>query len=82
MESCDEDGNAVLTQRNKFYKGDRLELLTPDGLPAMFTAEHIFNSDGEEIEDTRHAKMELRMKLPSYAPRLSIVRKYRESIDK
>lgn len=82
VESCDEDGNAVLTQRNKFYKGDRLELLTPDGLPTMFEAEHIFNADGEEIEDTRHAKMELRMKLPFYAPRLSIVRKYRESIDK
>ena len=82
VESCDEDGNAVLTQRNKFYKGDRLELLTPNGLPTMFEAEHIFNADGEEIEDTRHAKMELRMKLPSYAPRLSIVRKYRESIDK
>ena len=82
VENCDENGNAVLTQRNKFYKGDRLELLTPDGLPTMFEAEHIFNADGEEIEDTRHAKMELRMKLPSYAPRLSIVRKYRESIDK
>ena len=42
VESCDEEGNAVLTQRNKFYKGDELELLLPDREPISFCAEHIF----------------------------------------
>ena len=77
VESCDEEGNAVLTQRNKFYKGDELELLLPDREPISFCAEHIFNSEGEEIENTAHAMMELHMKLPFHAPKNSIVRKCR-----
>lgn len=82
VEDCDENGNAVLSQRNKFYKGDRLELLTPDAEPISFTAEHIYNADGEELEDTRHPMMRLHMKLPRCAPRLSIVRKSRDALDK
>ena len=77
VESCDEEGNAVLYQRNKFYAGDELELLCPDGEPVKFTAEHMYNAEGEEITDTRHAMMEIHMQLPRHAPRLSIVRKYR-----
>ena len=77
VESCDESGNAVLTQRNKFYKGDALELLVPGEKPVMFTAEHIYDSEGAEVEDTRHAMMELHIKLPFYAPQYSILRKYR-----
>ncbi len=77
VESCDENGNAVLSQRNKFYKTDDLELLIPGEKPIKFTVDKMFNSDGEEIEDTRHAMMEIRMKLPVYAPKYSVVRKYR-----
>ena len=77
VEACDKDGNAVLYQRNKFYCGDELELLTPGAEPVKFTAEHMYNSDGEEIDDTRHAMMEIHMKLPEYAERYSIVRKCR-----
>ena len=77
VESCDEEGNAVLYQRNKFYLGDELELLTPDDEPIKFTPERMYNAEGEEINDTRHAMMEIHMRLPKKAPRLSIVRKYR-----
>ena len=77
VESCDDNGEAVLCQRNKFSLGDELELLTPDGVPVKFTPEHMYNADGEEINDTRHAMMEIHMRLPKYAPRLSIVRKCR-----
>lgn len=77
VESCDENGNAILTQRNKFSRGDTLELLTPDGGPVSFTVEHLFNTYGEEIEDARHAMMEVHMHLPKAAPRLSLVRKRR-----
>lgn len=82
VERCDADGHAVLTQRNKFRRGDRLELVTPDGPPVMFTAECLYDADGAEIEDTRRAMMEIHMRLPRYAPRLSLIRKYREGIDK
>ena len=77
VESCDDNGEAVLCQRNKFSLGDELELLTPDGVPVKFTPERMYNAEGEEIADTRHAMMEIHMRLPKYAPRLSIVRKCR-----
>ena len=77
VESCDDEGNAVLYQRNKFHLGDELELLTPNDEPIKFTPEKMYNADGEEIQDTRHAMMEIHMRLPIKAPRLSIVRKYR-----
>ena len=75
--TCDADGNAVLCQRNKFYRGDELELLTTDDAPVKFTVEHMYNSEGEEIDDTRHAMMAIHMRLPRYAERYSIVRKCR-----
>ena len=77
VERCDEEGNAVLTQRNKFCLGDRLELRMPEGEPIGFTPERMFNAEGEEIQDTRHPMMEIHMRLPRRAPRLSIVRKCR-----
>lgn len=75
VESCDESGNAVLTQRNKYSLGDTLELLTNDGEPLCFKAEKIQNKDGEEIDSTPHPMMELHMKLPKSCAPLSMLRK-------
>lgn len=77
VECCDECGNAVLTQRNKFALGDELELLTPGGAPLSFTVTALKNADGEDIADTRHAAMRFHMRLPAYAPTYSILRKRR-----
>ncbi len=77
VESCDEDGNAVLTQRNKFLTGDELELLTPTDEPISFTVSEIKDAEGETIPDARHPMMELHLKLPKIAPKLSILRKRR-----
>ncbi len=77
VESCDEEGNAVLTQRNKFGRGDKLELLTRDGFPVPFTAEELFDAEGNALECARCAVMTLKMKLPRSAEPLSIVRKER-----
>lgn len=77
VESCDESGEAILTQRNKFSVGDELELLSPKGEPVGFKVEHMYNTEGEEIADTRHAMMEIHMKLPHFAPRYSILRRRR-----
>lgn len=75
VEHCEDDGTAVLTQRNKFYKGDALDLLTPVGEPVPFIAECIRNADGEEIESTPHPMMVFQMKLPIKAPKNAIVRR-------
>ena len=79
VESCGEDGMALLTQRNKFSRGDELELLLPEGRPLRFTAERLWDEEGNEIDDTRRAMMRFRMRLPVQAPALSIVRKNRET---
>ena len=75
VERCDSDGNAVLTQRNKFHRGDVLELVRPGEKPVSFTVEQMFDTEGAEIEDTRRAMMEFRMELPCAAPPYSILRK-------
>lgn len=75
VEDCDADGNAVLTQRNRFCTGDELELLTNDAQPIAFTAGAMRNEAGEEISSTPHAMMRFEMKLPRSCERLSIVRR-------
>ena len=75
VESCEADGSAVLTQRNKFYEGDRIELLLPGERPISFIAEDMYDAEGELISDTRRAMMEIHMKLPVYAPKFSVLRK-------
>ncbi|MBQ5976519.1 MAG: U32 family peptidase [Oscillospiraceae bacterium] len=77
VEECDEEGNALLTQRNKFFRGDELELLLPGRASVSFRAGQIFGPEGEEIEDTRRAMMEFHLKLPACAPKGAIVRKNR-----
>ena len=77
VESCDEDGNAVLTQRNKFLAGDELELLTPKDEPIRFTVSEMTDAEGEGIPDARHPMMEVHLRLPKAAPKLSILRKRR-----
>lgn len=75
VESCDADGNATLTQRNKFSVGDRVELLTNKGDPIEFAVSEIKNAEGESILSTPHPMMELHIKLPTTCERLSILRK-------
>ena len=77
VESCDDDGSAFLTQRNKFSRGDTLELLTNDCEPISFVAEDIRNGEDELIDSTPHPMMKLRMKLPRPCAPLSMLRKTR-----
>jgi len=77
VESCDADGNAVLTIRNKISQGDTLELLTPTDEPVKFVVDTIQDRDGQEIQSAPHPMMEFQLKLPIYAPRYSILRRYK-----
>lgn len=80
VEECDELGNAVVTQRNKFAPGDSLELLCRDARPVSFAAGDLFDGDGEPVEDARHPMMTVRMRLPCRAERFAIVRKAKEEL--
>lgn len=72
---CDTDGNAVLSQRNKFSVGDQVDLLTKDHEPYTFTVDHLEDGEGIPIESAPHATMTLRMKLPFSCEPLSLLRK-------
>lgn len=78
VESCDADGNALLTQRNKFCEGDTIELMTNDHEPIAFTASGMQLPDGTPIESTPRAMMEFKMKLPIACERLSVLRRIKE----
>ncbi|MBR0208191.1 MAG: U32 family peptidase [Oscillospiraceae bacterium] len=78
VESCGADGSAVLTQRNRFSRGDELELLTNDGYPVPFIAGEMFDAEDNPLECARCAVMTIKMKLPRTAAQLSIVRKKRD----
>ncbi len=79
VDSCDESGNAVLHQRNRFFPGDELEILMPGKEPVTFIAGEIRDSEGSVIEAARHADMELHMTLPVCVPQGSFLRKKRDS---
>ncbi len=77
VEDCGADGNARLSQRNRFFPGDGLELVMPGREPITFTAGGIKDADGNAVPAASHPKMELRMALPVQAPAGSFVRKRR-----
>ncbi len=77
VESCDEAGNASLTQRNRFFPGDELELLLPGAEPLRFIAGEIWDGVGAPVVAASHPKMELHMRLPVPAPANAILRRRR-----
>lgn len=74
VESCDDRGMAKLVQRNKFSRGDRLQLVTPESTPKTFTVDALYDEEGNSLDDVRHAAMKFTMMLPCNAPALSILR--------
>ena len=75
---CDEDGNAVLTLRNKITAGEPLEIVGPDCKPEMFTAEDMEDMDGVPLSELKNPQMLFKMKLPRAVPAWSILRAARD----
>lgn len=75
VESCDVEGNAVLTQRGRIWKGDTLELLIPGQKPIPVHVDEMRNADDEIVDYCPHPLMEIRMKLPVQAPAYAILRR-------
>lgn len=70
-----EDGFIVAEQRNKFCKGDVLDALQPSTEPVVFTAEEIFDKDGNEIESAPHPMMIVKIKSDLQFPAGTLLRK-------
>ena len=75
VQSCDGEGNAVLTLNNKFRVGDALELVGPDVRPQALTVEALWDGDGAPLKEVRTPQMVFRMKLPQPVPPLSLLRR-------
>ena len=75
VESCDENGLAVCSLRNKFAAGDALEAVGPDTRPFAFRAEAMADMDGVQLEEPRTPQMKFTIQLPRQIPAYSILRK-------
>lgn len=71
---CDEEGNATLSLRNKFRKGDAVELVGPDLRPFAMTVPGMTDGEGQPLEEPRTPQMTFHMKLPQAVPPYTLVR--------
>ena len=74
VESCDADGNAVLSLRNKFAAGDRVEIVGPHCKPFELTVPLMEDMEGSELSEPRTPQSLFKMRLPRQVPPMSFVR--------
>ena len=70
-----QDGYLICEQRNKFSRGDVLDALQPSTEPVVFTAEELFDKDGNEIESAPHPMMIVKIKSDLVFPKGTLLRK-------
>ncbi|MBQ6206063.1 MAG: U32 family peptidase [Oscillospiraceae bacterium] len=74
---CDDDGNAVLSLRNKFRVGDAVELIGPGLRPQPFAVpDAMTDADGVALSEPRTPQMVFHMKFPRKVPPLSLLRRH------
>ena len=76
---CDEykDHTAYLTQRNRFFSGDKLDVLPPSGEPFEIIVDYMQNEKGEQIDVAPHAMQKVIMPSNVEIPAGSVLRKQR-----
>ena len=79
---CDDysDGTAFMTQRNRFFVGDTLDVLPPSGIPFNITVEQLFDESGNQIDVAPHAMQKLTMPCKTEIPSGSLLRKKRTAV--
>ena len=75
VESCDDTGLALCSLRNKFQKGDQLELVGPDTRPQSFTVAQMTDTDGAALDEPRTPQMKFYLQLPCQVPAYTILRR-------
>ncbi len=75
VKSYDEkSGMTILEQRNKFEKGDLLEVLNPKGENYSFTVEDMYDENDELIESAPHAQQTVKLSMPGITEQYAILR--------
>ena len=75
VESCDENGLALCSLRNKFAEGTELEVVGPDLRPFPIITGNMTDLDGNPLAEPRTPQMKFYLPLPQAVPPLSILRK-------
>lgn len=73
IEEC-KDGMLYATQRNKFSRGDEVEIIAPGKRFETMQVEKLYNEAGEPIESANHAMMKLSIPCGKVYPKNSIIR--------
>ncbi len=68
------NGRIYATQRNKFLKGDTLEIFWPGAKPVTVKAETILNDHDEEVESANHAMMKFSIPSDLDIPKDAVIR--------
>lgn len=82
VQGYDERQDAVIVnQRNRFYEGERLEILSPDGhLNGLLPADEIYDEQGNRVSDCKLVQQKLFIKSDIKLNRLDILRRIREEV--
>lgn len=74
IEKC-ENGTVYCTQRNRFFVGDTVEILSPGKKPVTVTLNNLFDENGEEIQTANHAMMKFSFKSELIFPEGTVIRR-------
>ena len=74
VEEC-RSGMVYCTQRNRFFAGDTVELISPSQMPTVMTLNELFNEDGEPITTANHAMMKFSFRSDKVFPSGTFIRK-------
>ena len=55
----------IVSQRNRFFPGNELEVLEPGGKPFLFTPEALYDADMQSLESANHPMMQVRIPYPT-----------------
>lgn len=64
----------MITQKNKFSKGDLLEVMQPDGSNPEQIVRAIYDAEGNEMESCPHPQQELHVDLGMQPAQFDILR--------
>ena len=78
VEDLDSEKRAKITQRNKFCKGDVIEIMKPDGRNIATTVIAIYDAEGNEVDSAPHPKQELYLSLSETPEQYDLLRVKKE----
>lgn len=78
VEDCVQ-GTVYCTQRNRFFAGDEVEILSPGKMPVVMTLDRIYDENAEEIQTANHAMMKFSFKSDLIFPKGTVIRRATDS---